>query len=186
MNLQEIVENFQPKRANLLTSPSLCNEKTIDKKYDSSAEPVDFKCIPTFQQYTPASSPEVEFQKASSPFIQCAKSEKIPVLSTIEVKGVVINHATKKFVCQVCHKEFIRKSGLVRHNLIHSGIKPNVCNVCGKRFLQKSALTVHYRTHSGEKPYSCERCGRRFSDSSSLCRHYRMHMAKGEGGKPSL
>ncbi|KAB8336895.1 hypothetical protein FH972_021202 [Carpinus fangiana] len=86
----------------------------------------------------------------------------------------------KNFGCSTCSKQFARRSDLVRHERIHSGVRPHKCPwpYCEKQFIQRSALTVHERVHSGEKPHMCEKCSKQFSDSSSLARHRRIHSGK--------
>ncbi|GBM28364.1 Replication initiator 1 [Araneus ventricosus] len=61
----------------------------------------------------------------------------------------------KRFVCDVCGKDFSNKHNLHAHHREHTGEKLFVCPTCGKKFTQKSNLTTHLRTHTGEKPFSC-------------------------------
>ncbi|XP_069837046.1 oocyte zinc finger protein XlCOF22-like isoform X2 [Dendropsophus ebraccatus] len=79
------------------------------------------------------------------------------------------------FSCAVCGKLFTRKSDLVRHQKIHTGVKPYSCSECDKCFRQKSDLFNHQRIHTGEKPFSCLACGKYFSQKSSLIKHQRIH-----------
>jgi len=55
----------------------------------------------------------------------------------------------KQFECSICHKQFVQKSSLNRHELLHSNEKPWVCehDNCGKRFKLKEYLDAHKKTH---------------------------------------
>nr|CAD7409421.1 unnamed protein product [Timema cristinae] len=68
-----------------------------------------------------------------------------------------------------------RKSTLVNHRLIHSGVKPHMCDACGKCFTQKSQLSKHVLTHSGRRPHGCEECGKRFTEKYNLITHSLIH-----------
>lgn len=63
-------------------------------------------------------------------------------------------HQRKSFVCEVCHKNFLQKSHLDRHLLIHTGDKPFSCEVCEKQFSDKSNLKNHLVIHTGEKAFA--------------------------------
>ena len=91
-----------------------------------------------------------------------------------------ILHTDKKinfdFECDICHKSFMFKSALLRHQQqIHEGEKPFVCKICTKQFYLPQHLEVHERRHTGEKPFECSKCKKTFVQLSDLTRHQRTH-----------
>ncbi|KAM4640693.1 uncharacterized protein O3C94_015280 isoform 2-T2 [Discoglossus pictus] len=85
-------------------------------------------------------------------------------------------HKTEKlFRCSMCEKCFSRKSTLVNHERVHTGLRPFACSECGKCFSRKSSLFCHERIHANVKPFPCSECGKCFSQKSSLVDHEKIH-----------
>lgn len=91
---------------------------------------------------------------------------------------VIIHTGSKQHVCNICRKSFAEKSKLVRHQLLHSDEKPFVCQECGKRFKSKESLKLHIRIHKGDKPFKCSNCNAKFNNSSNLKKHEVTHSSK--------
>lgn len=49
----------------------------------------------------------------------------------------------KKFVCDVCDKDFKDPSALSAHKKIHSSVRPFQCRECARRFVTAAQLRVH-------------------------------------------
>ena len=81
-----------------------------------------------------------------------------------------------QYQCQLCHKNFGYKNGLVRHiRLTHIGEKPYECSVCHRRFGYKHILSEHMNLHSGHRPYECTMCDKKFAARSNLIQHRSVH-----------
>uniref|UniRef100_A0A1I8B8R0 C2H2-type domain-containing protein n=1 Tax=Meloidogyne hapla TaxID=6305 RepID=A0A1I8B8R0_MELHA len=115
---------------------------------------------------------------------------------TISTKNFISsNKNNKSYVCNICGRQYCRKSTLKAHMKNHVGERPFICPICGKHFSQAANLTAHrrvhtgekpfscpvcyrpfsQRTHTGERPYPCPHCDKAFTDSSTLTKHLRTH-----------
>ncbi|KAB7494908.1 Zinc finger protein Xfin [Armadillidium nasatum] len=81
----------------------------------------------------------------------------------------------KPFKCDKCNKSFASSGNFKIHQRIHSGEKPYHCNICNYKCSQSGRLLKHKRMHYGEKSASCNLCGKSFSNSESLKSHQRIH-----------
>lgn len=90
-------------------------------------------------------------------------------------KHMVELHSNRNhFECEVCGKQFNRKSNLVEHMLIHENKYLAKCETCGKSYRTPSALRLHVRMHTGEKPYKCDLCeDKAYAYNTDLKRHKR-------------
>jgi len=72
-----------------------------------------------------------------------------------------------KHVCNICNKQFVRRSVLLRHSKIHLNIKPFRCKFCERKFLRKDNFATHMKSilaHNFE--CGCDRC----------CIHFCFHL----------
>jgi len=86
------------------------------------------------------------------------------------------------FVCKICHKVFVQKRYLVRHQQTCNevaGKEQNSfeCDICGKKYPKKSTLRKHTSTvHNVVIPFDCHVCGKILSCNTSLRAHIlRLH-----------
>ena len=101
-------------------------------------------------------------------------------------------HATEKYLCETCGKDFVRSTSLKSHKEnVHLGLIRNcdlfrkrprrkesvLCNYCGKSY-QRTAHLVHHiaSKHSSARPYKCNTCGKAFIYKSYLNKHQKTHI----------
>jgi len=79
----------------------------------------------------------------------------------------------KPFVCDICHRGYVKEGNLVRHKRIHFKC-PYFCMFCPKYFKHKSKLNKHLKVHttiSGDKMFKCSFCTRNFFLLTSYTQH---------------
>ncbi|XP_077322690.1 uncharacterized protein LOC143956349 [Lithobates pipiens] len=106
----------------------------------------------------------------------CSQCEKSFLRKSGLVQHQRIHTGKKPFPCPVCGKCFIDKSQLNRHNIVHTKARPFPCPQCGKGFPHKGNRDKHIRVHTGEKPFVCSECDKSFTQKASLIIHQKMHV----------
>ncbi|GAV27997.1 hypothetical protein PMKS-001465 [Pichia membranifaciens] len=93
----------------------------------------------------------------------------------------------RKYVCDICGKDFTRPYNLKSHLRTHTNERPYACRKCGKRFARQHDRKRHEDLHSGEKRFQCRGtlegldsdgkstewgCNKRFARTDALRRHF--------------
>lgn len=73
------------------------------------------------------------------------------VAKVVEPNGSKLNRFTHM-------SEFQTNLYLFTHNFVSTAAKPYVCELCGKDFLEKSSLKAHSVIHLDDRPFQCELC----------------------------
>lgn len=94
--------------------------------------------------------------------------------------------AQSQFACQLCDKNFNKRSDLKVHLASHLSLKGCVCEVCGRSFSHMSNLIRHSYVHTGFKPYPCKVCGKRFTQVTSLNQHSISHHSNQRNPCPAV
>nr|CAD7402896.1 unnamed protein product [Timema poppensis] len=87
-----------------------------------------------------------------------------------------LHSGVKPFACDICSVCFYTKRELIRHKLFHLGNKRFSCDRCNKSYYERQHLVIHQRTHTGERPYVCNWCSKSFYECSKLKRHAQTHV----------
>lgn len=82
---------------------------------------------------------------------------------------------TKKYVCEICLKRFMKKSNLVDHLRLHADQRLYKCPHCERSFVQSGNFKAHLRIHTNERPFVCSYCNKSYNQSGALKIHLRSH-----------
>jgi len=83
--------------------------------------------------------------------------------------------------CHLCGKNFVKKTNLKHHLMLHRGEKPHKCTICGWKFVQKCNLKKHMDTH-GTGTLKCPHCDIMFASKGAVAGHVSIVHTK-NGGK---
>ncbi|CAO1424697.1 unnamed protein product [Diamesa tonsa] len=81
----------------------------------------------------------------------------------------------EQFNCDLCDKQFKRKSSLRKHQYAHEGKYKYKCEDCDKEFIDKTKYVAHKNNHIKATPFKCEECGKGFASATYLKRHFVVH-----------
>jgi hypothetical protein len=129
----------------------------------------------TLPQYSPAPIEQIDLENSSTDLAQPQPSWTSPP----EVAQSQTVHE-----CQICHRNFARRTILRNHQRTHTGEKPFPCGIqgCGQSFAQQSDKTRHEQAQHNEKVFRCGSslggsslwgCGKTFRRKDGLLEHHR-------------
>lgn len=93
-------------------------------------------------------------------------SIKIDDVISTKIKGVKTSVS-----CDYCHRNFLKKSDLMRHVKRHKNEKDFCCEECGSSFRLKQTLDRHKQTHS-KSPFTCDVCQSIYKSQKTLENHF--------------
>ena len=115
---------------------------------------------------------------SGTPLLKCGLCDKMFVHKSDIIRHKVMH--SFMFSCDICGRNFHKRSLYLMHKKKHLDEKPFKCPDCFKCFSSSSNYNAHRRIHNGEKPFKCDKCNYRCSQSGRLTKHKRMH----QGIKP--
>lgn len=78
------------------------------------------------------------------------------------------SHSNVTYECDLCDKNYYRKSTLGRHMRIKHLNGNHPCDSCSMKFTVLAALRKHKLIHTERKYYECDTCGQKFLHKTSL------------------
>uniref|UniRef100_A0A8D8Q189 Zinc finger protein 484 n=1 Tax=Cacopsylla melanoneura TaxID=428564 RepID=A0A8D8Q189_9HEMI len=95
------------------------------------------------------------------------------------ISHVRVAHDIKLYICDMCGKEFLKRSELHVHLDEHMSMQEDgefQCETCNRIFNSFRLYRVHKRVHfQTVKNYFCELCGKRFTSRSVMEDHFYTH-----------
>lgn len=82
------------------------------------------------------------------------------------------DHDQNKYVCPICQKTYVAKSGLRVHVKVkHQHQYFAYCPICNKGFRSSIHLRGHMATHGQASHFQCSVCGQHYAHKTSLRAH---------------
>lgn len=101
-------------------------------------------------------------------------------MSQEDLEEAIYSTASRPHKCRFCGIGFNHKSGMLKHQRLHTGVRPYKCTECPRTFAQHSNMKAHAISHTTDKTFCCDVCGARFKHKSTLRLHKKVH-ASGDG-----
>lgn len=102
-------------------------------------------------------------------------------MKTLQLKDRDSSHvpsSSKLIKCEHCSEEFVSKSDLVHHSVVHTNDRPHPCSYCELRYKRVGDRNRHERSHTGVHLVTCRFCGRGSRDMATLKKHEVTHTKK--------
>ncbi|KAL4241092.1 hypothetical protein ACF0H5_001870 [Mactra antiquata] len=91
----------------------------------------------------------VSGSKSEKDWVKCPMCpDKFLTVEALQFHITNVNHAAKKYQCDLCGRKFGQLRDMERHRRIHTGERPFQCDICQKSFSRKDNLKSHRKKHS--------------------------------------